>query len=381
MPDRQPPAAAPRRLAVARLRHGLAAVAVLLAASCGGDGAGSGPSFEASPATVEATRVEPETLRDVATFGGQLTAENSVMVKAETSGLIEAIRFEEGQEVAKGDVLFQLRDDEQKARLREAEAMLRLARHVHRRTQELATRSAVSEAQTDQVAADLAVAEAKVEVARVALERMSVRAPFDGVVGMRLVAPGDRITAKEPLVQIDAVDRLQVTFGIAEVGILFAHVGAPVEVRVSPYPQEIFPGEVFFVSPTIEPASRRVIVKAWVPNPHRRLRPGLFANIDLEVGRRERAIVVPESAVVFDREGTYVWKLDAEQVPTKVPVQLGLRKAGRVEVTLGLQPGETIVTTGTHKVMAGKKVALAAPNSSGQAQQSAPDGGSAGEGT
>ena len=379
MLDRQPPGAASRRFAVDRLR--LALAAAVLAAGCGGAGSdGEGP-FEGGQVTVEAARIDPENLRDVATFGGQLSAENSVEVKAETSGVIEAILFEEGQEVAQGDVLLQLRDDEERARLHEAEATLALARHVHERTKELATRDAVSQARKDQVAADLAVADARVDVARVALARTRVRAPFDGMVGMRLVGPGARVTAKDPLVQIDAVDRLQVTFGIAEVGILFAHVGAPVEVRVNPYPEEIFPGEVFFVSPSIEAASRRVLVKAWVPNQHRRLRPGLFANIDLEVGRRENALIVPESAVVFDREGTYVWKLDAEQVPAKIPVQLGLRRNGRVEVTLGLQPGDTIVTTGTHKVTAGKKVALAAPLSTGQANQGAPGGGSAGEGT
>jgi membrane fusion protein (multidrug efflux system) len=375
---RPPPTAATQRLA--RPRLGLALVA-LLASGCGGAASESAEGSEATPVTVEALRVEPETLRDVATFGGQLSAENSVLVKAESSGVIEAILFEEGQEVAKGDVLFQMRDDEEVARLHEAEATLRLARHVHQRTRELATRDAVSEAQRDRVAADLSVAKARVDLARVALARTRIRAPFDGVVGMRLVAPGDRITAKDVLVQIDAVDRLQVTFGIAEVGILFARVGAPVEVHVSPYPQEPFPGEVFFVSPSIEPATRRVLLKAWIPNQHRRLRPGLFANIDLEVGQRERAIVVPESAVVFDREGTYVWKLDGEQVPSRVPVQLGLRREGRVEVTLGLQPGDTIVVSGTHKVMAGKRVARAAPLSTGQARQRGPEGASPGEGT
>jgi membrane fusion protein (multidrug efflux system) len=373
-----PPTAAIRRLVLRRL--GLALVAAL-ASGCGVAESESAEDLDATPVTVEALRVEPETLRDVATFGGQLSAENSVLVKAESSGVIEAILFEEGQEVEKGDVLFQMRDDEEVARLHEAEATLRLARHVHKRTRELATRDAVSEAQRDRVAADLAVAEARVDVARVALERTRIRAPFDGVVGMRLVAPGDRITAKDALLQIDAVDRLQVTFGIAEVGILFARVGAPVEVRVSPYPQELFPGEVFFVSPSIEPATRRVLLKAWIPNQHRRLRPGLFANIDLEVGERERAIVVPESAVVFDREGTYVWKLDEEQVPSRIPVQLGLRREGRVEVTLGLQPGDTIVVSGTHKVMDGRKVALTAPLSTGQARQRAPESASVGEGT
>jgi len=358
----------------------LAAALLSLGAGCGGGGA-EGAATDAPPVTVEAARVEPESLRDVATFGGQLSSENSVKVKVEAGGIVEAILFAEGQEVAKGDVLVQLRDDEQVARLREAEANLALARHVSTRTRELATREAVSEAQQDRVAADLAVAEARVDVARVALDRTRVRAPFDGVVGMRLVAPGDRVTNKDALVQIDAVDRLQVTFAIAEVGILFARVGAPVQIRVAPYPDQVFPGEVFFVSPSIEPATRRVIVKAWVPNAERRLRPGLFADVDLEVGQREQALVVPESAVVFDREGTYVWKLDAENVPAKVPIQVGLRRNGRVEVTLGLQPGDTIVTTGTHKVMAGKKVALAAPLSMGQARGGAPGGGSAGEGT
>jgi membrane fusion protein (multidrug efflux system) len=266
--------------------------------------------------------------------------------------------------------------------VREAEAMLGLARHVHRRTRELASREAVSQAQQDRVAAELAVAEAKLDVARVALERTRVRAPFDGVVGSRLVAPGDRVTSKDAIVQIDAVDRLQVSFGISEFGILFAREGAPVEIRVAPYPDAVFPGQVFYVSPALDPATRRVVVKAWVGNADRRLRPGLFANVDLEIARRDGALVVPESAVVFDREGTYVWKVDAEQVAQRVPVQVGLRKGGRVEVKLGLQPGDAVVTTGTHKVVAGKKVALAdGPVAADRAQQETPRAAGSGQGT
>jgi len=367
------------------LRAALARLPLLLlplAAACGGDAADGGEALgDSLPVTVEAVRVESQLLRDVATFSGQLTAENSVMVKAESSGVVAQIVFADGQEVKAGDVLVQMRDDEEVARLREAEANLVLARHVHQRTRELAAREAASAAQQDRVAAELAVAGARVDVARVAYDRTRVRAPFDGVVGSRLVSPGDRITAKDPLVQIDAVERLQVTFAISENGILFAREGAPVELHVSPYPEEVFPGQVYYVSPALDPATRRVIVKAWVPNADRRLRPGLFANVDLEVARREGALVVPESAVVFDREGTYVWKLDAEQVAARIPIEVGLRKHGRVEVRLGLQSGDTIVATGTHKVMAGRKVALAAPHSMGQAQQGAPAGAAAGEGT
>ncbi len=125
---------------------------------------------------------------------------------------------------------------------------------------------------------------------------------------------------------------------------------------------------------------RRVIVKAWVPNADGRLRSGLFAKVDLEVARRENAVLLPESAIVFDRAGTYVWRIKGD-VPERVPVGLGVRKAGRVEVALGLQPGDTVVVAGTHKVSEGKPVQAAAPSSTGQARRTLPDAKRTGEGT
>ena len=361
---------------------GLIALAMLLS-GCGVGGGEAEAKRGPKTVSVETLAVEPQLLRDVATFSGQLSAENSVMVKSETDGVIEEVIFEEGQAVQKDGVLFRLRDREQVARLRVAQANLSLAREVNARTKSLVTRDAASLAQKDQAAAQLAVARARVELARVALERTEIRAPFDGVLGMRLVAPGDRVTDETPLVQIDAIDRLQLTFAISEEGILFAKRDSTLRVRVRPYPNESFPATVFFVSPSLDPVARRVIVKAWVPNQHRRLRAGLFANADLEIARRENAILVPETAVVFDRNGTYVWKIDDENVASRLPIQVGLRKHGKVEVTLGLQPGDVIVTAGTHKVSEGKKVAAVAAqgSSAGQALRDPPGGGGLEEGT
>ncbi len=359
----------------------LALFTLPLACDFGGSEAGA----ERAPKTVsvETLAVAPQLLRDVASFSGQLSAEHSVMVKSETDGVIDAVLFTEGHAVEKDAVLFRLRDREQVARLRVAQANLSLAKEVNARTQNLVTRDAASLAQKDQATAELAVARARVELAKVEFERTEIRAPFDGVLGMRLVSPGDRISDETPLVQIDAIERLQLSFAISEEGILFAELGATIGVRVRPYPNEVFPGTVFFISPSLDPVARRVIVKAWVPNEQRRLRAGLFANVDLEVARRENAILVPESSVVFDRIGTYVWKIDAENVATRVPIEAGLRKHGTVEVTLGLQPGDVIVTAGTHKVSEGKKVVVAVPPSSsaGQALREPPPGGGLEEGT
>ena len=351
----------------------------LLLAGVGCGSSEDGPP-QRPPASVEVTRLEPELLRDVATFSGQLDAEHSVLLKPETEGLVEAIRFEEGQDVEKGRVLIRLRNAEQVARLREAKATLALAEEEFGRAEELVRRDAVSKAAMDRAAAQLGVARARVDLARVELDRTSIRAPFDGVVGMRLVDPGDFVDEKSPLLQIDAVARLQVTFALTEHAIAF---GAPsrVWIRVLPFPGEVFPGEVFYVSPTVEPSTRRVYIKAWVANEDRRLRAGLFANVDLEIARRENAILVPESAVVFDRQGTYVWRVDEQDVPARAPIDLGLRQEGRVEVTVGLHAGDRIVVAGTHKVMEGKKVRAAAPSNTGQARRESKEGAPGGAGT
>ncbi len=335
--------------------------------ACGPDGVDAGHAAQMGPITVELFKVEPQLLRDTATFSGQLDAEYSVELKSETNGVIEAVLFEEGSAVEKGAVLFQLRDDEQAARLNEAVANRNLAQEVWDRTQQLVSRDAASAAQRDRAAAELSVAKARVDLARVAVDRTRIAAPFDGVVGARFVAPGDRITDKRALVRIDAIDRLQLSFAISEQGIAFARNGVKLEVRVRPFPDEVFSGEVFFVSPSLDPATRRMILKAWVPNANHRLRPGLFANVDLEIAQRENALLVPEAAVVFDRAGTYVWRL-REEIAERVPIEIGLRQGGNVEVTLGLTPGDTIVTAGTHKVIEGRKLRAAAPAESGQAR-------------
>jgi membrane fusion protein (multidrug efflux system) len=357
----------------------LGCASTLFWASACGEGEGDRDSWEKVP-TVEVMTVEPELLRDTVKFGGQLSSEKSVLLKSELEGVVASIEFEEGQRVKKGQTLIRLRSDEMRARLQVAEANLALAAAESDRTHKLLDRKAAAQSQRDRRTAELAVAEARVELARVDLARTRITAPFDGVVGMRLVQPGAFVTDKDALVQIDAVDRLQAVFAMSEVLLPFASVGYPIEVLVAPYPGEKFPGKVFFVSPTLDTAARRILTKAWVPNEHGKLAAGLYANIEVEIARREGAIILPESAVVSDRVGTFVWRIGEEEIAERIPVEIGLRKHGRVEVTLGLRAGDRVVTAGTHKVNAGKKVAAAMELPAGQASVP-PEGEPVGEGT
>jgi membrane fusion protein (multidrug efflux system) len=377
---RNPPA---NRLLAACGRRGALALALAavgwVAAGCGGAGDASEPREK--PVRVEVMRIDPAPLVDVAVFSGQLDAEHTVMIQPEIEGIIESIDFEQGQSVEKGDVLFHLRSREQEALLREAEANRNLARERWERAERLVKSEASSLAQRDVVKAEYEIAQARVEIARLALDRTQIRAPFRGVVGQRLVDIGSRVEQETELVRLDAVDRLQVTFGITDEGLPVARTGMKVKAWVRPYPGEKFSGEVFYVAPTLDPRNRRIFVKAWIDNRDHRLAPGLFANVDLEVRHVDQALVVPESAVAQDAQGPYLWKVDDENRVSRLPIETGLRERGIVEVVQGLQPGTRIVSAGTHKVSEGTLVEASAEPLVGRAERAPEEGALIGEGT
>lgn len=328
--------------------------AVLPLGGCSESDGPSGPVDGPKPVAVELYQVLPEAVVDEVALTGQLEAADTGVVKSEIAGVISSIHFEEGQAVEAGDVLFRLDDREWRARLMEAQAEQRLAQDVFDRTQTLTSRDVSSLARKTEAIAELDKAKARTALARLQLDRTRIRAPFDGVLGLRRVAPGGRVEDEDVLVEILAVDRLQAIFTIQERYVPMARVGLPIHVRVSAYPDERFPGEVFFVAPNLDAAARRLILKAWIANDDLRLKPGMFVNVDVEVEAKDAALMVPETAIVYDSHGVFVWRQGEGGQAEKIPVELGLRQEGRVELVDGVAPGDVIVSAGIHKVMAGK---------------------------
>jgi membrane fusion protein (multidrug efflux system) len=357
----------------------LAAALALACAACGGDepdvagpgGAGGPGGGGPRPPAVEVVTLTPESFRQKAALLGELRAVESVTMKPEISGVIEEIAFTEGDSVERGAVLFRLRDDEQVARLNEATAQRALAEDEFGRTQLLASRNVAAQMQLERDRAELAVARAREERYRAELERTRIRAPFEGRVGARLVSRGARVTPEDALVRIDAVDPMELAFTIPEAVLALARIGAGFELEVASYPGRKFPGTISFVAPTVDTANRRILIKGRVPNPDHALLPGMFATVDAEIGERE-AFLVPEEAIVNDPDGFFVWRIGADDGAERVPVEVGSRQSGRVEIKADLQPGDRIVTAGTHKVRAGEKVTpVAATGAPGEATSSA----------
>src|SRR5262249_50326328 len=252
---------------------------------------------------------------------GELLAVDEASVAAEVSGRITALRVSEGAPVHQGDVVLEIDRERRELELANENAMVAAARsEIAQQRRELDRirtlhkSEAASQAQLDAATtrvsaaeAALAAAEAKLGLARLALRNASVAAPFDGLVARRFVSAGDHVSEGEKLFDLVALDPIEVEFHLTERDSARVEVGHPVEVRVTPYPDEVFHAKVHVVSPRIDPATRTLRVKALVENPERKLRPGLFARADLGVAVRERVAMVPEQAVLQRSDGSVVF--------------------------------------------------------------------------
>lgn len=337
------------------------ALALLSFASLGcGEPAAEGEGGPPAP-TVGVLAIESEVFTERVDMVGELRAVNSVEIKPEIDGVIEKMAFKEGQLVEAGTVLFRLRDGEQRARSAEARARVALAKDQFERTQRLAKRNAAAEAQLERRRAELDMARAQLDLASVELERTKIVAPFSGNIGPCDWSPGARVTADDVLVSLDTIDPIDLRTTVAEWALPLIEIGAHMNMTVAAFPDRVFPAEIVFIAPSVERTIRRVPLKARAKNTDGALRPGMFADIKLELGSRE-TIMIPEEAVMNDPSGSYVWRINDEELVERADIEVGARDGSRIEVREGLVRGERVVTAGTHKVFPGAKVNAVAAN-------------------
>ncbi|WP_321288774.1 efflux RND transporter periplasmic adaptor subunit [Alcaligenes phenolicus] len=307
----------------------------------------------------DATRVEvlpvrqSELIRDVAAVG-TLVARESVVLRPEISGRISAISFEEGQPVKKGQLLIQLDPAMAQAQLNQAQANLNLANSQHKRSSELSRQGFISQQAKDESGSRLAVQQAEVQLARVQLDKTRIRAPFDGVTGLRNVSVGDYVGPGTDLVQLEAVSTLNVDFRIPEQYLADVKAGMPVELRFDAFLGETRHGSVLAVSPAVDTAGRSILLRAQVPNEDGALRPGLFSRVRLELSRYQ-ALMVPETALAPSGQDQYIYIVKDGRAERR-QVQVGVREQGWVQVTGDLKAGDNVLVAGLQKVRDGVPV-------------------------
>lgn len=340
----------------------LVPLAILLLSACGSSGPGGqgGPPGGGMPPTqVETAKVLPQPLSDQFETVGTLRAEESVVIRPEVDGKIQTIHFTEGQKVGAGALLFTLDPALNQAALNEANANLENSRRADARASELVGKQLIARSDADTAKAALGVDQARATSARTRLEKSQIRAPFAGVVGLREVSAGDYVSTGQALVDLVHMDSLELEFRVPEVQLGKLKVGQAVVFGVDAFPREPFKGTIVAIAPTIDLASRSAALRARVDNSDFRLRPGLSARLQLVFATKPDALLVPEQAIWPNGDQKMVY-LVRQGVAKLVPVTLGARLPGMVEVTSGLKAGDEVVTSGQQKLQDGAKVATAA---------------------
>ena len=326
------------------------------------------PTSAAAPATapagaaggqrvpaVEVAKVEAITLVDEAQSVGSLRSRQGVMIRPEVAGRVKSIQFSEGQRVSRGQLLVQLDDQLQAAQVAQAKAEMSIAEANHKRNQELVAQNFISKRSVDESAAALDVAKAKLDLAVATLQRLKIVAPFDGVTGLKQISVGDYLKDGADIVNIEDIDAVLVDFRLPERFQSKIRPGQKAQLNVDALPGRPFTALVQAVDPLIDANGRSVGIRGCIDNRQRQLRPGMFARVNTVFGVREQALTVPEEAIVPQGGRAFVVKVVPGEKPDtlvaqRVAVKTGVRQPGKVEITEGLEVGDTVVTAGHQRL-------------------------------
>jgi len=309
----------------------------------------------AMPVKAAAARIAPAV--DEVGAVGTLRADEAVTIRPEIAGRVVEFRFSEGQAVARGSVLVKLDQSELGAVLASSRAQLMWEEQRMARAEDMHKKGFISQQGLDDQKTNLVRAKAKLAEDDAKLAKTEMRASFSGVAGLRQVSEGQYVAAGTDIVRLEKIDQLKLDFRIPESFIGKLKTGQPLKVLVDAYPDKAFAGSVYAIEPGVDDQTRTILLRARVANPELKLRPGMFGRVQVQLGVREKAIWIPEAAIVPKGQDLTVYRVVDGKVDI-VRVQTGVRKVGEVEIVKGLGEGELVVTEGTQKVGPGSSVTL-----------------------
>ena len=326
----------------------------------------AGKSFVPPPEAVTTAQVQATTWQPLQDASGTLVAFRGVTVGSELPGAIRQISFDSGTYVRKGAVLVRLDTSTEEAQLAAAKADANLARLNYERAVEVRKGQANTPADLDAAEARYKQAQAAVNTLEATIEKKSIRAPFDGRIAIRQVELGQVLAAGAPVASLQSVTPIYVEFSLPQQALARLEVGQPVHVHTDTFPGVTWNGKVSVINTEVDVATRNVKVRALVPNEDGRLRPGMFANVEVLAPERVPVLLVPATAVIYAPYGDSVFVLDQKKgedgkdqlVAQQRFVRLGERRGDLVAVQTGLKAGETVVSSGAFKLRSGAVVVV-----------------------
>ncbi|MBL4631016.1 MAG: efflux RND transporter periplasmic adaptor subunit [Paraglaciecola sp.] len=290
-------------------------------------------------------------------------ANESVFITTQTSDIVQKIHFDDGDWVKQGQLLLELNDAEEKARLVALDVNLQEALRQLKRISDLAKNNVASAQLLDEQQARVNGLKAEMDVAKTLLDKLLVKAPFDGVLGVRKISVGALVTPGDVVTTLDDLSIIKVDFDIAESHLATLALGQNIRATSVAYPGKVFEGKITSIASRVNPATRSVQIRANIINNSLMLHPGMLLQILLQK-QVLRTLVLPEVILVPVEDKQFVFVVKNNEVEL-VEVQVGLRKPGKVQITAGLQVGDIVVTEGTLKLRTGSKVTFDPMDSEG----------------
>lgn len=334
--------------------------------------------FKMPPIAVTSLKIDEQTWQPTLPSVGSVQAVQGVVVSTDLPGIVEKITFESGQSVRQGDPLVKLDTKQEEAQLNSNIARLQLAKSNLGRQKGLLQKRVSSQSDYDAADAEFKQAEAAVAETKATIDRKVIRAPFSGVLGIRVVNLGQYLQSGDPVVPLQSLDPIYVNFSVPQQRLQDLTPGRPVKVSADGLPGQSFTGKITSVNSVVDEATRNVTAQATLENPGQKLRPGMFVNAEVILPQQEKVLAVPAAAINYAPYGDSVFVIEKmkdeenkeyDGVRQQI-VTLGASRGDQIAVVEGLKPGEEIVTAGGFKLM--PKAAIERNNANQPANALAP---------
>ena len=311
------------------------------------------------PAVVSTRTVTRESWQPALKAVGSITPVRGVVISAEVPGVIRKIHFDSSDRVPDGELLIELDIEVDLAELAALRADRRLAEITQDRFARISTQNLGSRSDLDEAQASLDRVDAEIVAKEAMIQKKAVRAPFAGELGIRRINPGQYLKEGDTIAELVALDPVYAEYSLPERFLPELVPDQSVIVRVQSYPDRVFEGKIHAVSPNVLAASRSVVVRALIANPDRRLRPGMFAEVETLQPVRENVLTLPERAVTYNTYGESVFvveETDGGRTVRLVQIETGDVQNGRVEIKRGLEAGTEVVSDGHNKLRNGQLI-------------------------
>jgi membrane fusion protein (multidrug efflux system) len=323
-------------------------------------------AFEPPPTAVTTDVAKQSEWQPTLESVGTATAVNGVTVSTDLAGIVRQIAFESGNKVRAGDLLVRLDTTQEEAQLHQSEAQRDFVAVTLKRDKDLVEKHAISQSDYDNAEAAYRQGQAAVDQFNALIARKTLRAPFDGVAGIRQVNLGQYLREGDPIVALQAFDPIYVNFSLPQQDLGKLAVGQSVALRVDAFAGQSFDGAITAINSMVDQATRNIQVQATFKNPDWRLRPGMFAKVSVIMSEKQNVVAIPATAIHYAPYGDSIFVVSELKDPQGKEykgvkeqfIKTGQSRGDMIAIVSGLKPGEEVVTSGVFRLKSGARISV-----------------------